>query len=202
MRKLHTALLAAGGLALAAGTAYAAGKLNTMNVTLPDGSVAQIHYEGNVAPRVAVVPVDARVVAGDPFAEIDRLAAMMRARHAAMLRQAAELQQRAQQQVLAAQHGGAGQPGQVVVSSNLPTGSYSYTFVSSTTSANGCTQTVQWRSDGSSAEPRVTKTSAGDCSAAGKDAPAIPAAAPARPSAPTIPAAVLERQARQPAGTT
>lgn len=204
MRKLHTALLAAGGLALAAGAAHAAGKLNTLNVALPDGTVAQIAYEGNVPPRVSVVPVAAADPAGDPFAEMERISAMMQARHEAMMRQVAEMQQRAQQQILAAQRSGTAptQPGQIVVSSNLPAGSYSYTMVSTTTSGNGCTQRVEYRSDGSAKAPQVTKTSAGDCSAVQKDAPAIPAAAPARRAAPAIPAAVVESQARLPAKST
>lgn len=201
MRKLHAALLAAGGLALAAGAAHAAGKLNTMNVVLPDGRVAQIAYEGNVPPRVSVVPV--AETAGDPFAEMERISAMMHARHEAMMRQVAQMQQQAQQQVLAAQRsgGGAAQPGGTVVSTNLPAGSYSYTMVS-TSSGNGCTQTVEWRSDGSAKEPQVTKTSAGDCSAVQKNTPAIPAAAPAREAAPAIPAAVAAKQARLPAKST
>lgn len=210
MRKLHAALLAAGGLALAAGAAHAAGKLKTMNVALPDGSVAQIAYQGDVAPQVSVVPV----AADDPFAEMERMSAMMQARQEAMMRQVAEMQQHAQQQVLAAQqsgavagqslagHSSAGQPGQIVVSTNLPAGSYSYSMVSTTTSGNGCTQTVEWRSDGSAKEPQVTRTSAGDCTAVQKNAPAIPAAAPARPAAPAIPAAVIEGQARLPAKST
>lgn len=203
MRKLHTALLAAGGLALAAGAAHAAGKLNTMTVALPDGAIAQIAYAGDVPPQVSVVPV----AADDPFAGMERMAAMMQARQEAMMRQVAEMQQHAQQQVLAAQRSGgsgqtlAGQPGQVVVSTNLPAGSYSYSMVS-TTSGNGCTQTVEWRSDGSAKEPRVTKTSAGDCGAVQKNAPAIPAAAPAQRAAPAIPAAVVEGQARVPAKST
>lgn len=200
MRKLHTALLAAGGLALAAGAAHAAGKLNTMNVALPDGTVAQIAYEGSVPPRVSVVPV----AAADPFAELERMSALMQARHEAMLRQVAQLQQQAQQQVLAAQRSGAvvTQPGQVVVSGSVPAGSYSYTMVSTTTAGNGCTQTVEWRSDGAAKEPQVTRTSAGNCSAVQKNAPAIPAAAPARPAAPAIPAAVVAGQARVPAKAT
>jgi hypothetical protein len=200
MRKLHAALLAAAGFGLAAGAASAqasapagaAPRFNTMNVALPDGSVAQIRYRGDVAPRIAVVPVDSRRVAAfDPFAQMDRQFAAMRARHAAMMRQIAELHQQAR----------AGQPGQVVVSSNLPAGSYSYTVVS-TTSRNGCSQTVRWSSDGSGEEPRITRTSAGDCGAVQKSAPAVPVAAPAKPEAPAIPARVLERQARMPAAST
>ena len=93
----------------------------------------------------------------DPFAELDRMSGMMQARHEAMMRQAAELQQK----VLAAHQrkAGAGQQSQVVVSTNLPAGSYSYSMVS--TSRNGCTQTVEWRSDGSANEQQVTKTAPG-----------------------------------------
>lgn len=202
MRKLHAALLAAGGLAFAAGAAQAhagangpVAPLNTMNVVLPDGSAAQVRYTGNVAPRIVMVPVEARrVVVDDPFARLERISAMMRARHEAMMRQMAALQRHAVQQQEA------GQPGRVVVSSNLPAGSYSYTVVSMT-SGNGCTQTVRWSSDGSGQEPQVTRTSAGECSAADKAAP-VPVAAPATPAAPAIPASVLERQARLPAAST
>lgn len=194
MRKLHAALLAAGGAALVAGTAYAAGKINTMNVALPDGSVAQISYEGNVAPKVAIVPVEA--AAGDPFAELEHMSAMMRARHEAMMRQVAEMQQRAEQQVLAG-----GQPGQIVLSTNAPVGSYSFTSVT-TTSAGGCTETVEYRADGSGAEPKVTRVSSGDCKAV-KNAPPVPASAPAQKAAPSVPAAVpVQGQAGLPARST
>lgn len=208
MRKLHAALLAAGGVALVAGTAYAAGKLNTMDVALPDGSVAQISYAGDVAPRVEIVPVEA---AADPFVEMQRMSAMMQARHEAMMRQVAEMQQRAQQQILAAQRAGAarsGGPGQIVVSTSAPSGaggsSYAYTVVSTTSSGNGCTQTVEYRSDGSGAEPKVTRTSAGDCSAVQKNAPPIPAAAPAKRTAPpAVPVAdPIQGQTRLPARST
>lgn len=202
MRKLHAALLAAGGLVLAAGAAQAhaganvqAAPLNVMNVVLPDGSTAQVRYKGDVAPRIVMVPVGVRRAAlDDPLARLERVSAMMQARHEAMMRQMAAMQRRAMQQ-------GFAQPGRVVVSGNLPAGSYSYTVVSST-SGNGCTQTVRWNSDGSSQEPRVTRTSAGDCSAVRKHGPAVPVAAPAKPAAPAVPAHVLERQARLPAAST
>jgi hypothetical protein len=198
MRKLHAALLAAGGLALAAGAAHAAGKVNTMNIALPDGTVAQIAYQGDVAPQISVAPV----AAYDPFAEMERMSAIMQARHEAMMRQVAAMQQ----QVLAARQAGTqqaatGVPGQIVVATDLPAGSYSYSMVSTTT-GNGCTQTVEWRSDGAAKEPQVTRTSAGDCTAVQKNAPAIRAAAPAPRAAPTVPAAVVEGQARLPAKAT
>lgn len=202
MRKLHAALLAAGAAALVAGTAYAAGKINTMNIALPDGSVAQISYEGNVAPKVAIVPVEA--APGDPFAELERMSAMMRARHEGMMRQVAEMQRHAQQQqILAAQQrGNGGQPGQIVMSTNAPAGSYRFTSVT-TTSAGGCTETVEYHSDGSGAEPKVTRASSGDCRAVKRNAPPVPASAPAQKAAPSVPAAVpVQGQAGLPARST
>jgi hypothetical protein len=186
MRKLPTALLAVAGLALAAGAAQASEQLKTMRVALPDGSVAQIRYTGDVAPRVEVVPVEARrVIAYDPFFEMRRISAMMEARHHAMMRQMAELQQRAREAAAA----GTVAPGQVLVSGSLPAGvSYSYTMVSSS-GANGCTQVVEYRSDGSGAEPQVTRTSSGDCSAVNRNPAPVPVAAPAKPAEPAAPVA-------------
>ena len=54
--------------------------------------------------------------------------------------------------------------------SSLPAGAH-YTYVSSTTDARGCTQTVEYSSDGSSAQPKVARTSAGSCDKAVSDAP-------------------------------
>lgn len=181
MRKLPTALLAAAGLALTAGGAYAASeRMKTMQVALPDGSVAQIRYSGDVAPRIRVVPVEAReVLAYDPFAEMERISAMMQARHAAMMREMAELQRHA------ATVAASGAPG-VVMTGNAPAGTrYSYTVV---TSNGNCTQRVEYRSDGSSAQPKVTQASSGDCSAVPKVAPIVPAAAPPKRAAPAVPA--------------
>jgi hypothetical protein len=77
MRFARPTILAGGAALLLAGTAAAAAeKLHTMNVALPDGSVAQIDYTGDVAPRISVQPVDAIPVAFvNPFAELDRVAA-------------------------------------------------------------------------------------------------------------------------------
>lgn len=170
MRFARTTILAGGAALLLAGTAAAAAeKLRTMNVALPDGSVAQIHYSGDVAPQVSVQPVDAvPVVYVDPFAEFEQLAAYMEAQQQAMMQQVAAMQQAAAQGGTAA----------------LPAGVH-YTYVSSTTDANGCTQTVQYRSDGSGAQPQVTRASAGACDKAISDAPVTAGAVkPAEPQGP------------------
>ena len=63
MRFARTTILAGGAALLVAGTAaMAAEKLHTLNVTLPDGSLAQVEYSGDVAPTVSVRPVDAPIV--------------------------------------------------------------------------------------------------------------------------------------------
>jgi hypothetical protein len=170
MRFARTTILAGGAALLLAGTAAAAAeKLHTMNVALPDGSVAQIHYSGDVAPQVSVQPVDAVPVAYvDPFAEFEQLAAYMEAQQQAMMQQVAAMQQAAAQGGTAA----------------LPAGVH-YTYVSSTMDANGCTQTVQYSSDGSGAQPQVTRTSAGACDKAVSDAPVTASAVkPAEPQGP------------------
>jgi hypothetical protein len=160
MRLARTTILAGGAALLVAGTAaVAADKLHTMNVALPDGSVAQIEYAGDVAPQVSVQPVAVL----DPFADLDRMAAYMEAQHQAMMQQVAAMQQ-------AAAQASAGIPGQMTVVGNLPAGTQ-FTYVSTTTDAGGCTQTVRYSSDGSGAQPQVTRTSAGSCDKATSDAP-------------------------------
>lgn len=166
-------LLAAGG------TALATGKLKTMTVDLNNGTVAEIEYAGDVAPTVKVVPVGPLLAAApDPVTDMDRVFAEMEARRAQMMQQVAEMQRQA-----AAAGAQAGQaPGQMVVTTSMPSGStYNYTVVS-TTSANGrsCTQTVHYSSDGKAAEPKVTKATSGDCDAVKTSEEAIPASAPAQ----------------------
>jgi hypothetical protein len=179
MRLTRTAILAGGAALLVAGTAAAAAeKLHTMNVSLPDGSVAQIEYSGDVAPKVSVAPAAAvPVVYADPFAELDRMAAYMEAQHQAVMQQVAAMEKAAAQT-------GANAPGQMTVVGDLPAGTH-FTYVSSTTDEHGCTQTVEYSSDGSSAQPKVTRTSAGSCDKAASDAPV--AASAARQPAPEGP---------------
>lgn len=171
-------LMAGTATLLVAGAAYAAARDHVLNVSLADGSVAQIHYQGDVAPRVVMVPAgvqpaagnDAAAMATDPFLAMDREFAAMQAQQDAMLRQVAEMQRAA----AAAPSGRA--PNVVSTSTGAPNGVFQYQMISTTTGANGCTQTVEWRSDGRQAEPQVTQTSAGDCRAVTSDAPAHPAA--------------------------
>lgn len=176
MRKLRTTILAGAGALLAAGAAQAAtGEVHRMNVALPDGSVARIEYTGDIAPKVTIQPAEARtVLAFDPFAGFERIMTEMQARHSAMMRQMAALERA----VIEAE---TGVPGQLTLVGNLPAGVH-YSYVSSTIDASGCTRTVEYRSDGSGAAPKVTHASTGNCDAVQRDPAPLPVSADVAPS--------------------
>jgi hypothetical protein len=232
MRKLHKVLLAGAGALLIGGAALAASeKVHVLKVAMPDGSVAQVHYVGDVAPRVVVSSVPAELVAlsagqpfllfqgtsldaaprapialADPFwgfdmplfagpgpsafTEIDRMMAAIDARMDAMMRQVAAMQAQAAADPGATRMVSGGDAG----SDGGPAGLVRYSYVSTSTSGDGCTTSVQWSSDGSGAEPKVIKTSSGSCGngsdrggapapvKAATPAPAKPAPAPASPT--------------------
>ncbi len=174
MRKLRTALIAGVVAVAAAGVAVAAAeRVHVMKVDLPDGGVAQIHYLGDVAPQIQVVqtPAGHSLVAmpagyedaafADPFAQMDMMMAQMEQHHQAMMQQIAQMEQ-----ATAAQGAvqGNGVQTHLVSQGALPPGAVvQYSFYSSSNGKNGCSQTVEWRSDGSGAEPKVTRASSGDC---------------------------------------
>lgn len=159
MRFARTTILASAAALLFAGTAAAAADgSNTVEVALPDGSIAHVEYAGNIAPRIVVEPVAPFVrIAYDPFPTLERIAQEMRARHQAMFRQITALRQ-------AVAQSGTVAPGGVTLVGNLPASSH-VSYFSSTTDANGCTRTVRYSSDGSGAEPQVTRASSGACDA-------------------------------------
>lgn len=191
MRKAHTIILA-GAAALLVGSAAVAAtaKLHHMNVRLPDGAVAQIEYVGDVAPKVTIAPAPGmrQVAVIDPFAQMDQVMASMQARHRAMMAQMAAMQRAAADAPQAPS-----EPGQqLTAAGDAPRGTgYSMVSVSSSTDANGCTHTVETRSNGAGA-PQVINTSSGTCDrtaprAEHKPAPgraARPAAAPAQQDIP------------------
>lgn len=172
MRNKRVAILAGAAALFAAGAAQAtAAETNRMSVALPGGSVAQIEYVGDVAPRVTVVPVEHRTLRPlSPIAEMERIAATMEARHQAMMRQMAALQRFAAEAAAAAAPRQIA-PGGMTLVGNLPAGAR-YTMVSSTTDANGCTRTVRYSSDGSSPEPQITQVSSSACDGAATSAQA------------------------------
>ncbi|MET0372826.1 MAG: hypothetical protein ABW128_01055 [Rhizorhabdus sp.] len=169
MRIVRTAIIAGIASAALAGAALAAhDESKMMLVALPDGSVEHIRYEEDTIPRIVLVPTPiAFFEATSPFAEMERISAAMEAQAAAMMRQAAMMETRSP---AAANAGGI----TLTNAAGEPVGVMHYSYISSTTSADGCTQTVRISSNGSEQQPRVIQTSAGNCdSAAASPAPAI-----------------------------
>lgn len=166
MRTIHTLLIGGLGVGLLAGAAVAASHEHVMAVKLSDGTVARIAYIGHTPPKVNVV----QGVPQDPFAEMDRMSALMDQRMALMMRQVAAVQG-------AGGQAPADDAPRMVAFTNLPSGAQvHYSYTSTTMGADGCARTVSWRSDGpSGAQPKLVKTSSGACGAeAGHAADAKP----------------------------
>jgi hypothetical protein len=186
LRNMLLAGIAAIGIGLA-GTA-AAQNVNVMTVPVPGGGMAQIHYVGDVPPRVvfmpapaardAWVPVSAGFGYASPFAMFDRIAAEMDRRMAAMFRYAEAIADRAT----------AG--GLVETAHGAPPAGQSYSYVA-TISGNGvCTQSVRIVSRGDGTPPLVERHSSGNCGAWAAPPPGrsnvrpaapVPAPAPRQP---------------------
>ncbi len=183
-----TLLAAAAATALIGGGAWAASAYtHHVQVRLPDGQIAQVDYVGDVAPRVVVQPAAAADAGANPvmaiafpgFGQMDRIFADMERQQAAMMQQVAAMEHAA-----ATDH--AGETGQHAA--HAPANGVNWSYVSSTTSSNGCTQTVEWSSQGAAqggqqAQPQVIRTSSGNCDKAVKDTP-IHEAADVKPQAP------------------
>ena len=187
MRKISKLLLAgAGALTLAGVAVAAADNHHIMNVALPDGSVAQIHYVGNVAPQMVAVPAAeiVPVAIADPFAMFDRISYEMDRRMDAMLQQASAMAQAAP--------GANGQLSEAALN-QLPPGTVSYSFTSYS-SGNGasCSQSVQVTSLGQNQPPKVERQSQGDCSAVNTRKP-TPAVQQAKPDMPRVTPASLQK---------
>ncbi|GGO91516.1 hypothetical protein EV664_102536 [Stakelama pacifica] len=162
MRKiLRTAVLAGAAAIATAGTAMAAANDNkVITVDLPDGSLARIEYQGDVAPEVTVqratrlVPVrlsDPAMAA--PFLLFDRIAADMDRQMDAMFRQARMLEAAAARGVTLDR----------AAFGNLPSGTVSYRFVSTSTGNGICRRSVQVTSLGTDQQPKVVSRSSDDC---------------------------------------
>ena len=169
MRFVRTSIIAAVVSAALAGAAFARDhESRMMLVAQPDGTVEHIPVSEVRLVTVPVDPVDmfeAAFGADSAFAEMERMAAAMETRTAAMVR------------------AGSGKEGGDLVMTNAqgqPVGMKHYSFVSSSTDASGCTRTISYSSDGARAadHPRVIRTSAGNCDAQADPSPAI--APPAR----------------------
>lgn len=186
MRKLRAAVLAGIAALCAAGTAVAASNdTHVMTVDLPDGSIARIEYQGDVAPKVKIGPsmrfVPARFAdpfEAAPFAMFDRIFADMD-RQAAAMRQA----------WLRAPVDSDGKP-DLAAFKTLPAATVSYRFVSTSDGDRFCRRSWQWTAEGPGKQPKLVTASAGDCDTAkpAKGAPTPTKAVSERPraSGPTL----------------
>jgi hypothetical protein len=185
-----TKFLLAGAAALAvAGVAIAADRTHVVNVAMPDGSIAQIHYVGDVVPKVVVAPAtDMMPVAffdQSPFAMFDRISAEMDAHMSMMMHQASALS--------AATAAAGAQPTEAALKS-LPAGTVSYSFTSFSSGNGGaCSQSVQVTSLGNNEAPKVVRQNSGDCTAMNSRAPTPAVARPAQAGAPALTPVNLEK---------
>lgn len=185
-------LLSAAALAvLSAGAAHAAtDKLHTMKVNAPDGTVIHVQYSGDVAPEVRFVPADEirqvrMPLMADPFARMERISAIMEARMHAMMQRMAALQQAALMQKNTIASGAAMPAPGLTLVGNLPEGAH-VTYYSSTTSADGCTRTVSYSSNGGGTAPKIMQAASDACTVAPHDA-TIPVNATPAMTAPEAP---------------
>lgn len=177
MRKLRTAVLAGIATLGVAGTAMAASNdTRVMAVGLPDGSVARIESQGPVAPKVRIDPsapalriVSVRLADPSdaaPFAMFDQIMADMD-------RQAAAMASAALQPVPAER---AGRP-DLAAFGNLPAGTISYRFVSTSDGNRVCIRSWQVTSQGPQQQPKLISTSSGDCAGDGNSSAGTASAA-------------------------
>lgn len=163
MRKIH-AFLTAGAMALPLATASAfAGenpKVNQMTVRLPGGGVAQIEYTGDTPPKVVIGQADPIFDAfwgvpplvrfGPPAADFDRLQQALERRVEAILRDARALRAGAPEATIRVGNGG------------VP-GSFSYSFMSSSSDGKTCTHSVRITTPADGGKPKVVEQTSGDC---------------------------------------
>jgi hypothetical protein len=164
MRKAFAFVLAGLGAATLIGGAAAASRdAHTLNVPLPDGSIARVEYVGSVAPRVTVTPAPVTPLFA-PFGMLDRGAVDMERQIDALMREMNQV----------ATHPIVGVPGMNVAAyGNAPAGSTSVTIVSMSNGTQTCTRRTDVTSEGPSKAPKVVSSVSGDCGAAAA-APKVP----------------------------
>jgi hypothetical protein len=168
MRILCSALLA--GAAAAAMLALPAqaqnSQVHTLLVQLPSGQIERVEYTGDVAPRVQLAPtLPAAMLPGfdwQPFADLQRISAMMDAEADAMLQQSAAPS-------LAAE--------------SLP-GTQQAAFVASFSSNGACTRSMQITDPADGARPQIVSHSSGNCGASAPGSASAQVNAPAAAPAP------------------
>ena len=167
--------LAGGAAVLAvAATAALAGTMHHITVNLPGGGTEQIEYSGDIAPKVTFLTprmVRDRESVGiwSPFAEMERVSAVMDQMAADMDRQMQVSLQRAQAMQRLA-------PGMTDATlQSLPAGTQSYSVTTISTGKGVCTRSVRVTSTGEGMKPQMVSQSSGcdDEAAPAADAPQL-----------------------------
>ncbi|MDE1993486.1 MAG: hypothetical protein KGI75_13360 [Rhizobiaceae bacterium] len=187
MKAILSALAACAVIAVAAGfAANATAQQNprqadshVMTFRLPDGTLEQIRYIGDRPPKIEfqgaspmalfAAPASDAISFGAPFADLDRISAMMDRQAAAMMREADSIDRAAfgpSQSPLNAEIG------------KLPPGVQGYSVVS-TMSGNGvCTRSVRYFGAGDGKAPRVQTSTSGNCGNSHATAKPLPSSTP------------------------
>ena len=173
--------------AIACAGAVVAENIHTLRVALPGGAVETITYVGDTPPKITFAPSVASPAAlaqmADPFAtdpvfaRMDRMAAEMDARAAAMMQ--------------AAERAPVGRPGlEQAGFGALPPGVSGYSMVSTYVGGKSCVRTTQYTAGENGAPAKVLTSASQGCgedAAAAKAGPAPVAASVAPRPAPVTP---------------
>ncbi|WP_129793405.1 hypothetical protein [Sphingosinicella sp. CPCC 101087] len=186
-RKAALAGLASFALAGTALAAESAPRFHTMEVSLPNGSVAHIRYSGDVAPRVTIARAPAprwfapawgfRAFDPAPFAMLDRIAMEMNRRAAEMMRLIALAPPAP---VHAAPRLAAG--------TSLPAGFVGYRIVSHATRNGQCTRSWVMTREAPGQAPKMFTEASGNCPGSSAQPLADRGQAPAKPAVTGTPA--------------
>ena len=171
MRPFRTVLLAGlviGSASLSVMAWAGSPQVHVINLQLPDGSIEQIRYTGDVMPQVVLAP-ELAPAGENPFAMLDRLSADMD-------RQAVQMMRAVDALVVAPM----ADPAALTAASARPASAGSQSFYFASSQSGACERTVQMISTGVG-PARVTSHTSGDCG---------PQATPRRPVPATLPSAL------------
>jgi hypothetical protein len=154
------ALLAAAGLAGASAGELA--RTHILTVRLPDGSIEQIRYVGDLPPQIhwtqdpapLFSPGFERMDMNSPFAALDRVSAEMDREAQALLNETARLQ---------ASAFGFPDPLALIDSGRLAPGARSFSVVSTLSGGHMCSRSVEVFPSPDGGRPRIVTRTSGDC---------------------------------------
>ena len=143
-----TALVMAGAIGPARASDL---KTHILNVQLPDGSVEQIRYIGDVAPQIVVAPSPVALAApelvfGPSFAQLQRISAMLDQQAASMMREVAMMPMMAPSAM-----------------DSLPPGGRGYSMIATTSGDGVCVRSTEITYRSGDAKPQVVSHTSGNC---------------------------------------